>query len=695
MTKISGYQPEKRAVGNPFVIREGKYRFRNLKDSFYHLDWAEDSFLSGDSDKEMLTRTFDLGKIRYIIGFIVMAVLVLILRVGWLQIVKGDYYYGMAEGNRLKVKSIEPRRGIIYDRDFKQLVRNDANFLLYLTPIDLPKSEMERDQVLRHLSSILDGASTSSSKTAGAIEMVADSPSFYEMKSKLDAISYGSLDSYQPLFVADNIEYDKALQLYLAADAMPGVIVSNKIRREYLSVSTSTGATPGSLSHILGYTGKISEADIKRLGVGYTPLDYVGKSGLEYFWENELKGKSGQKHIEVDALGKEKKIINSVPPKDGDNLQLSIDAPFQLKIEEILKEHLRSLKLHRASVIAMKPDTGEIIALVSWPAYDNNVFAKGISQADYKSFLDNPDRPLFNRAISGEFACGSTIKPVFSAAALAEGVITEFTTVLSTGGLHLGQWVFPDWKAGGHGIVDVKKAIAESVNTFYYYIGGGFDKFEGLGIERLMKYAKLFGLGQQSGIDLPSESSGFVPSPEWKEEAKGERWYIGDTYHFAIGQGDVNTTPLQVANFTAVFANGGKLMRPHVVKRIVDGSRQTVTEIQPEIVRENMVSDKVIDIVRRGMRQTVLNGSARLLQSLPVSAAGKTGTAQWSSKKDPHAWFTGFAPYEDPKLVLTVLVEEGKEGSSAATPIARDILNYYFSASSTPAITASSSAPKL
>lgn len=691
MTKIRGFEPEKRAAGDPFVIREGKYSFRNLKDSFYHLDWAEDSFLSGDSDKDMLTRTFDLEKIRYIIGFIIFFVAILLVRVGWLQIVKGEYYYGMAEGNRLKVKNIEPRRGIIYDSQFRQLVRNDANFLLYLVPIDLPKSELERDQILRHLAAVLDGGAATSTPAGAGVELVADNPVFYSMKSKLDGIRYGSLESYQPLFITDNIEYDKALRLYLLSDSMPGVIIDTKIRREYLAVATSTGATTGSLSHVLGYTGKINDAELKRLGADYTPLDYVGKSGLEYFWENDLKGKSGQKHIEVDALGKEKKIINSVSPQDGDNLQLAIDAVLQAKIEDILKVRLKALKLHRASVVVMDPNTGALKALVSWPAYDNNMFAKGISQTAFQAFLDDPDRPLFNRVISGEFACGSTIKPIFSAAALAEGVITEFSSVNSTGGLHLGQWVFPDWKAGGHGLTNVKKAIAESVNTFYYYIGGGYEKFQGLGIDRLIKYAKLFGLGQQTGVDLPGEASGFVPSPEWKEKTKGESWYIGDTYHFAIGQGDVNTTPLQVANFTSVFANGGRLLRPHVVAKVLDSNQQVIRTVEPEIVRDHLVSDKDLNIVRSGMRQTVTAGSARSLQAVSVAVAGKTGTAQWSTKKEPHAWFTGFAPYDKPQIVVTILVEEGKEGSTAAVPIAKDIFDYYFSpASSTPPLSASS-----
>ncbi|MEK7097236.1 MAG: penicillin-binding transpeptidase domain-containing protein, partial [Patescibacteria group bacterium] len=290
----------------------------------------------------------------------------------------------------------------------------------------------------------------------------------------------------------------------------------------------------------------------------------------------------------------------------------------------------------------------------------------------------NPDNPLFNRAVSGEYPSGSTIKPVMAAAAFEEGVITEKTSFLSSGGLRIGEWFFPDWKAGGHGVTNVRKAIAESVNTFFYYIGGGFQDFIGLGIERIVKYEKMFGLGSQTGVDLPGEASGFLPSKEWKEKTKNEKWYIGDTYHVAIGQGDLTATPLQIAMFTGFFANNGKIYRPHFVREILDSKDNPAKEIEEDPIRENFISDYNIKVVREGMRQTVTAGSARSLSLLPVEAAGKTGTAQWSSKKDPHAWFTGFAPYDYPQIVFTILIEEGREGSTVAVPIAKEFLEWYF-----------------
>jgi len=670
------------------VVREGKFSYGQLKDSSYYSDWTEHAFLSDEGNKEVVGRTFNFTKVFYIKVFLVFLFVALISRASWLQLVKGDYYYSLAEGNRLRIESLEPRRGIIYDRNLIPLVRNTANFVLYLRPIDLPKNQPERDMIIRRVANILDEgvlalnnpALEPSGENVGNLSLVSDTPSYFKIQNLLDKVIIGSLESYQPLFIVDNIEYDRAMVLSLELNKLPGVFLSNKIRREYIFPLLDSASSEKSLSfsHLLGYTGKISETELKKIGNEYSLIDYLGKSGLEYFWESKLKGINGRKNIEVDALGRQKKVVNEVPAQDGANLRLSIDSDLQRKTELVVSTYLKKLKLKRASVIIMNPKTGEVLTLLSLPAYDNNSFAKGISQADYQKYLNDPDQPLFNRVVSGEFPSGSTFKLVVASAALQEKVISETTSFLSTGGLRIGQWMFPDWKAGGHGTTNVRKAIAESVNTFFYYIGGGYQDFVGLGVDRLVKYSKLFGLGVKSGIDLPSEASGFVPTSEWKKTTKGESWYIGDTYHFAIGQGDVLVTPLQVANFTATVANGGHLMEPHLVNAILDSNNNVVSEIKPKVIRENFIDAYNNNVVREGMRQTVLAGSARSLQTLPVTMAGKTGTAQWSTKKAPHAWFTGFAPYEDPQLVITIMIEEGKEGSTVAVPIAREILQWYF-----------------
>ncbi len=668
--------------GDPFVIREGKYA--SLEDSVYQFNWAEESFLSGKDEKEMLRRTFDLGKVRYIVAFLAVAILILLVRVFYLQIIKGDYYYSLAEGNRLRAEIIEPKRGIIYDINKQPLVQNEANFLLYLIPNDLPKDSQARDNILHQIANVVSRNTpaekmvSSSASSSESLKLSPENLFFYELQDKLAKIKRNSLESYQPLFIIDNLEYQEALELYFIAENSPGVFISNKIRRHYLYGTSSSAINFSSLASVLGYTGKINDNEYQKAKGAYSLIDYIGKTGLEYSYEDALKGVKGEKNIEVDALGRPKRIDSQSAPVDGSALILGIDLNLQKKSEEVLRKYLATFGKKRASVVIIDPRNGEIRTLISWPAYDNNLFATGLSSVDYQKFLEDPDRPLFNRAISGEFPAGSTIKPVMSAAALAEGVITENTTVLSNGGIRIGEWVFPDWKAGGHGVTDVKKAIAESVNTFFYYIGGGFGNFPGLGIDRMIKYFKLFGLGEVTGIDLPSEAKGFLPTTKWKEEVKNEAWYIGDTYHVAIGQGDLTVTPLQVCNYTAAIANGGRLYKPHLVSKIVNIQTGQEKTFNSEVLRDNFIKPEILDIVRAGMRQTVTAGSARSLGSLPVEAAGKTGTAQWSTTAPTHAWFTGFAPYNNPELAITVLVEAGGEGSSIATPIAREILQYYF-----------------
>lgn len=637
-----------------FSIQEGGYKYGHLNNFSFNLQWVENSYFSENKNLETVSSSFNLNRLYFFSFMIVFFLCVIFVRAVWLQIIKNDYYYSMAEGNRIRIERIEPQRGIIYDRNKQTLVRNVANFMLYLVPSDLYNAKADQDAIVYDINNIL-GKGTST-----------------EIKDKLSLIKPGSLESYQPLFVADNIEYDKAMRLYLSSANWPGVILSNKTRREYDLNSFS-------LSHILGYTGKINENELVKFGSDYQPIDYIGKTGIEYFWENEIKGVGGKKQVEVDALGKEKKIISKTDPVDGRNLVLTIDADLQKKAEEALANSLAKLKLRKGAIIILDPNNGEVLALVSLPGYDTNKFARGISQAEYDVLSQDKDLPMFDRAISGEYPSGSTIKPVMSIAALEEGIINENTTFLSTGGLRVGAWFFPDWKAGGHGIAGVKRAIAESINTFYYYIGGGYNDFQGLGLDRIARYFKLFGLGAQTGIDLPGEADGFIPSKEWKEEAKGEKWYVGDTYHISIGQGDLLVTPLQVALYTSVFANGGKLYRPHLIHQVLNGSDLLLSDVKEDPIRQNFVSPANMEIVRAGMRQTITSGSGRRLSNLGVEVAGKTGTAQNTvSKIKTHSWFTAFAPYQNAEIVITILAEEAGGGDTVAVPIAQEILEWYF-----------------
>ncbi len=653
-------QKKRNRIKDPFAIQAGQFKDGKLK-TLYRPGWSEDTYISDSQEKETVGRNFNFSKLPILVTGFIFFLFLLLSRTAWLQIVKGDYYYEIAEGNRVRIKRLEPKRGIIYDRFGRPLVRNKANFLLYFVPADLPAGD-KLNKIITEISSVL-GSNYSVEK----------------IKEKLAKIKKNSLAAYQPLFIADNIPYQEAMRLYLFSWRWPGVILSNTARREYLNYLSGEAEPTYSLSHILGYTGKITEGELKKFGHDYSPIDYIGKMGIEYFWENELRGENGRKQVEVDALGKEKKILGEEPAQDGHNLVLSLDVIAQAKLEEIFRAHLKQLKLNRGVGIVLNPQNGEILALVSLPAYDNNLFARGISAQEFADLMARKDKPLFNRAISGEYPSGSTVKPIIAAAALEEGIITEHTIINSVGGIKIGQWFFPDWLSGGHGLTDVRRAIAQSINTFFYYIGGGYQDFRGLGVGKIDYYAELFGLGTQTGIDLAGEASGFLPTPEWKERVKGERWYIGDTYHLAIGQGDLLVTPLQIAAATAVFANGGRWYRPHLVKDILDSNDHLVREIENAPVREDFISVYNIQVVRQGMRQAVTAGSARRLQSLPVAVAGKTGTAQWSSKHNPHAWFTGFAPYKHPDIAITILVVEGGEGHSAAVPIAEEFLQWYFS----------------
>ncbi len=647
---------------DPFAVRE--IRERNFRlNSDRNLDWVEESFEVGNSvdaggnggendwgkRKEFLGLALNQKRLTIFLIFIFGVLAILFGKTAYLQIIRGAHFREMAEGNRIRTIYAAAERGIIYDRNLKVLVKNVPTFSLYLIPTDFPKDDKEKIGAIENLA-----------------EVIKIPPK--EIEEKLGATSPYS---FAPIMLRENVSYEEAMRLKIESTYFSGIDLKLESRREYLD---ENGEVAESLSHILGYVGKVNEKDLAE-NKNYNSTDYLGKTGLELFYEELLRGQNGKRQVEVDALGKEKSVIAKEDPIRGKNITLSLDILAQKKMEEIVKKHLAAAKKSRAAAIVLDSKNGEILTMVSWPAFDNNLFAKGISQKDYELLINNPNNPLFNRAVMGEYPSGSTIKPVIASAALEEKIINRNTSFLSVGGLRISSWFFPDWLAGGHGLTNVTKAIADSVNTFFYIIGGGYEEFEGLGVERIVKYAKLFGFGEKLGVDLPNEAEGFLPSEEWKEETKGEQWYIGDTYHLAIGQGDLLVTPLQIAVSTTVFANGGALYRPHFLEAI-ETEKFTAENY---LVRENFISKENIDIVRAGMRQTVTSGSAERMLDLPVTSAAKTGTAQWSTTKSPHAWFTAFAPYENPEITVTILVEEGEEGSRIALDIAREFMMWYFS----------------
>lgn len=645
---------------DPFVVQDVPSGGLSLGED-RNIDWVEENMDFNGADaqngigqtkkepKEFIGLALSARRLTFFLLFIFGVMAVLLGKTAYLQIAKGGYYRDIAEGNRIRTVSIGAERGIIYDKNMKPLVRNVPSFSLYLIPSDFPKKDEERLTAIGNLAEVI---------KIDPVEME---------KALADSSAY----SYAPVLLRENIDYEEAIRLKIESASLSGVYLGLESRREYLKGEEDDIK---SLSHVLGYVGKMNEEELESLS-GYGPTDFIGKTGLELFYEDLLRGKNGKKQIEVDALGKEKSVIAKEDPVAGKNIILSLDVDLQKKVEEILSRHLKAGKKTRAAMIVVNPGNGKILSMVSLPTFDNNLFAKGISSKDYEALINDPDKPLFGRATMGEYPSGSTIKPTIAAAALEEGIIKKNTSFQSTGGLKVSSWFFPDWKVGGHGWANVTRAIAESINTFFYIIGGGYEDFQGLGVEKIANYARLFGFGGKLGIDLPNEADGFLPSKEWKEKTKGEQWYIGDTYHLSIGQGDIAVTPLQICAATAVFANGGTLYQPHFFDRAESASEQD----KDYIIRKDFIKKENIDIVRSGMRQTVVSGSAEKLLDLPVTSAGKTGTAQWGTDKTPHAWFTVFAPYENPEVAVTVLVEEGEEGSRISLDIAHEFLMWYFS----------------
>ncbi len=636
------------------AARGERYKIKKHGDA-----WVETSFGKTSWDNKSAGNASFLGasisrkKISTAKILIALILAVVAAKACYLQIIQGAKYKEWAEANRVRRIPIVAKRGIVYDRNQKALVENIPDFYLALIPDDLPSDENKKIGLIQQISQITDMP-----------------PENIE-----ERLSLFSPYNYQSVPIKTNITYEQAIKLQILNHTYPAVQVETGIARKY--------DMPQSLSHVLGYLRKVNKADLEK-NPDYFPTDDMGKDGLESQYEKVLRGTYGRKEIEVDALGRQTAVLAQKNPAAGNDLTLSVDVELQKKVEEVLKKHMAASGVKRGAVIISDVSTGEILAMDSAPFYDNNIFSGKLNPADYADLSNNANQPLFNRAISGEYPSGSIIKPIFAAAALEEKIIMENTAFLSTGGIKVNQWFFPDWKIGGHGITNVRKALAESINIFFYIIGGGLlqDNFKdykiiGLGAEKLKEYSQKFGLGAKLGIDLPGEATGFVPDPAWKESAKKEMWYIGDTYHMAIGQGDVLVTPLQANSWTATFANGGTVYRPHLVNTI-SYQNGKVGVISPQIINKDFISPKNIETVRNGLRDCVLYGSCRALSDLNFSVAGKTGTAQWGTNKKFHAWFTGFAPYDKPEIAITVLMEEGGEGSVTAVPVAKEILWWYF-----------------
>jgi len=567
-----------------------------------------------------------------------------------LQVVEGKNLSVLSEKNKFIIHQIQAERGVIYDKNLNQLVFNWPSFDLVCQNTDWEnKKEEEKDKILKEISEIT-------------------KKNFEELKQKIE--------EGEDLIV-ENLDHQTLIILETKIGELPGFRIEQNPIRYYPDGRT--------ISHLIGYTGKIKSEELKAAPEFYTISDYIGRDGLEKSYEEILRKNPGKLKIERDAQGHiiSKETIQL--PESGKSLVLWLDSELQKKIQEELEKEIKIVGAKGGVAVALDPKTGGVLALVSYPSIDNNLFSKRISQEEWKEIEEDPLKPLFNRAIAGTYLTGSTIKPLIASAALEEKIISPEKKINAQGKILVQDqwnpekiWEYKDWAV--HGWTDIRKAIAQSVNVYFYTIGGGYGDQKGLGPTKIKEYLEKFGWNQKTGIDLPGEAEGFIPDKEWKKKTfpNDPGWWDGDTYNLSIGQGFLQITPLEVAASFVSIANGGKLLQPQVVKEIIDSKKNPIEEIKPKVIRENFIKPENLQIVREGMRQAVTSGSATgWLDQLRVPAAAKTGTAELG-KEFYNNWVTVFAPYEDPQIVLTIIIENVKGVQTAALPVAKAVLEWYF-----------------
>ena len=570
-----------------------------------------------------------------------------------LQVYQGNRWFAASQENRFFTRVLNAPRGVIYDRFRAPLVDNLPSYGVLLEREDL----IRKGGDLARVTSLLG-------------ELLGKPPSYFEESGILSDSDPKRLPPYAVL--AKDLSEDQVVKVTARLDVLPGIRIFESFRRTY--------GDPYAFSHLLGFVGKVSEEDITEIqGVGYE--DVIGKSGLEAFYDEALRGRGGRKIIEVDAAGRESRFKLVEEPEGGAAVVTTIDGGLQKKAYEVFDHYVENRK--SGSVVVLDPQSGAVRALVSFPGFESNKFGYALTNKEFDDVLKNPLKPLFNRAIAGEFPSGSTIKPFVAAAALNEHIIDPEKKIYDPGYIAIPnpykpgeETRFVDWRP--HGWVNFYDAIALSANVYFYIIGGGYRDQAGLGIWKLKEYANAFGFGSKLGIDLQGEKEGVFPDPDTKPliDPGNPVWRVGDTYNVSIGQGGVKATPLQIAAATAAVANGGRVWRPWIVEAIERGDERETR--RPVMIREGVARPEVLGEVRKGMRQTVTVGTARALQAVPVEVAAKTGTAQAGSGL-PHAWVAVFAPAENPEIAAVVMVEHAGEGSTVAVPIMRDILQWYFS----------------
>ncbi len=564
-------------------------------------------------------------------GYIILLVVVIfVLRLWQLQVLEGDRFKMLSESNRLRIIKTPAPRGIIYDRNGNAMVKNIPFFSVSISHDSIKDIDTEA------LASLL-----------GMRE-----------SDIIDRINKRDQSPFVPIKLKLGLSFEEVARIEARKSDFPGLFVETEVGRSYLYGKTG--------AHIIGYLGKIRSSQATSVELKDLPQDaLIGQWGVEALYDKELRGSPGERIIEVDAIGRQLRLLREISPVKGKDITLTIDINMHKAVED-------AFGTKAGALVAFKVDTGEVLVLESLPSFDPNIFAKGIQYPDWVSLINDPKRPMLNRAIQSQYPPGSTFKIIPAIAALEEKLIDRNATVNCTGGISYGRWNFGCWRKGGHGAVNFHRAIVESCDVYFYELG------KRLGIERIHKYALAFGLGKKTGINLPPirEREGLIPSQKWKMEARKLPWYLGDTFISSIGQGSVLATPIQMALLTAAVANGGHLYRPILT-----------LEDKPSSIKVDVGGDN-LQIIRDAMAGVVNEpgGTGRRAQSQLVSIAGKTGTSQVVGKKKgltgerfmDHAWFIAFAPVDKPEIALAVFVEHGGGGGAVAAPIAKRAIEAYF-----------------
>lgn len=583
-------------------------------------------------------------RIKYVRAFIVVLFAIILFRAWHMQIIKGSFYKKLAEDNRVRTVILPPLRGIIYDRKGEVLARNVPAFNLSIVVADTKNL----DSAIR--------------KIAPIIKL-----SVEDIKERVKSAK--NYDPFSPLIIKEDISMQEVALIESQAWNLPGVEVIVEGRRDYPQQNLA--------AHLIGYVGEITQAQLKADAYSSElPGRLIGQNGIEKVYDNLLRGRVGRKNIEVDASGHERQILDITEPLAGDNIVLSIDMRLQTAAEEALGDR-------RGAVVVLDSETGEVLALASHPAYDPNILSRRLSPKMWQTIAEDKDHPLNNRAIQGTYPPGSVFKILMAAAGLEAGFIEPDRKILCRGGLQYGNRFYRDWTAAGHGEVGLHKALRESCDVYFYQLGSRMQ------IDTIAKYAMLFGLGEPTGIDLPSEKKGLVPTSQWKLDVKKERWYPGETLSVSIGQGYLSVTPLQQAVMVNTVINSGSLIRPRVLKGIISDKEKKTFEFPSVEVRRINMMESTLKIIKSGLRGVVNEpgGTGGAARSSLVDVGGKTGTAQAVGRRpgggeytgfNDHAWFVAFAPVDKPRITVSVLVEHGGHGGSVAAPVAKKIIEEYF-----------------